>query len=783
MYFQFNPPSDSNIRASLIIDKLRTVSSTSTYYTNIFVTGRTGAGKTTLGNKLIGGSHFMPSSGRQDCTNEINLIKFVNCLQYFDLPGVCSNDRLENYNRAALNIEQIERFDDEDLPIVEKLTVADYSKSENPQRKSYRLTEFRTPEFEPDLIFYLIAPEKQFTRGDRKYLRDLLKIHRQVIYVLNMFVNKQSEKIFAATEANLIDAVTKIMEVHTSFFGTNSQPTIVPVNCWTGEGISELLIQSQVILGGEKGRLFEELIAYQQQKTPDEYNRQVNRELVRAFAYTASQKAKTGVYSCDQPLHKACHCLWDFLANLRSKAEQTSYFFGKDVSNLVNKVLSGAIRPPQQGINSTEEKISAISRGLAYIGDSIEFLNDEISTRIFATQEQAIELRDRQIESFKTDIQSRGEDITNFEQEISYRLETLNSLIASRDSLAAEIDSRIDAHNVRVDKLNSIQIELIQRRENLNSRVERWNSRLESYNYTVSRINNGYAKPNRDTIESLEQESDWLDEEKSKIKSKQRSLERDFDDYHDRVRVMETEEETLQRMIQQRTEKSQTLSSEANSIQQMLKQRSEKRKYLDDEVKFAAAILESFEEEFSSIDKRVNERISEINSDLEIIKLRLSIYQQDETNSIQDEITAFQEEVNKCVDRMRDFEQEIKKFQAAIEACEAKMLINKLVLRLIMQSTKYYFDETGDCEFKDSTADYFGKNGVVLLLSLAHSIVSGKDIESGDRALYNSILARINKLGMFPEPPTENNVKQFLELKIDSLFDESFNQVIRQAAL
>lgn len=265
MYFQVNSPSVPGIRARLIIEKLSTFT-TFIDHINIFVTGRTGAGKTTLGNQLIGGSYFMPSTGRQDCTDEVNLVAFSIGLRYFDLPGVCSNDRLENYNRAALGINQIEKIDDEDLPIVESLTVADYSKSQNPQRQNYRLADFRNLQYKPDLIFYLIAPDKQFGRGDRKYLRDLLKRHHQVIYVLNMFVNKQSEKIFAATEANLIDAVTKIMEMHTSFFGTNSQPTIVPVNCWTGEGISELLIQSQNILGGEKGRLFEELIAYQQQK-------------------------------------------------------------------------------------------------------------------------------------------------------------------------------------------------------------------------------------------------------------------------------------------------------------------------------------------------------------------------------------------------------------------------------------------------------------------------------------------------------------------------------------
>lgn len=782
MYFQTNPPSVPGIRAKLIIEKLSTFTSFIDYI-NIFVTGRTGAGKTTLGNRLIGVSHFMPSSGRQDCTNEVNLIEFSIGLRYLDLPGVCSDDRLENYNRAALGINQIEKFDDEDFPIVESLTVANYSNSQNPQRKSYNLIDFKNERYNPDLIFYLIAPDKQFGRGDRKYLRDLLKCHRQVIYVLNMFVNKQSEKIFAATEANLIDAVTGIMEVHASILGTNSPRIIVPVNCWTGEGISELIRRSQFILGGQKGRLFQELIAYQQQKTPDEYNRQVNRELIRAFAYAAYQKPVTGVYTCDQPLHKVCYALWDFLANLRIKSEQTSYSFGKDVSNLVNKVLSGAIRPPQQGTNSDEEKISTISRGLADINDSIKFIENEVSTRIYETQERAIELRDRQIESFKTDIQSRKEDINNLESEIIYRLDIFNSLIASRDSLVVEIDSQIDAHNARVERLNYIEIDLIQRVEKLNSQVERWKSRLESYNYTLNRINEGYARPNRDTIESLEEESEWLNEEKSTIKFKQRSLERDFEDYDDKVRVLKAEEKTLQRMIQQRTEKSQAISSEYNSIQEILMQHSEKQKYLEEDVEFYGAIIKSFEEEFGSTDEKVNERIREIKSQLEIIELHLHIHQQDEINVTEKQILSFQEEVNKCVDKMQGFEQEIKNFQIALEACEAKMLINELVMRLIRQCTEYYFDETGDCEFKGSTAGFFGKHGVALLLTLALSIIIGKDIKSYDLALHNRILAQINDLGSFPEPPIENKVKEFLESKIDLLFDESFNQLIRQAAL
>lgn len=261
MSFQFNPPSISRIRAKFVIEKL------SKYPVNIgainlFVTGRTGSGKTTLGNRLLGIDYFL-STGGQDCTKEINLIDFPIGLKYFDLPGVCSDDKLENFNRVALGIEQVE-----DFPIVEDILLAKYSEGKPPQEQNLKIADFVNLRLNPDLIFYLIAPDKQLTRGDRKYLRDLLKHHCQVIYVLNMFVNKQNENVYAATEPNIIDAITKIKEIHTSILGENSQPIIAAVNCWTGEGISELLEQSQLIIGSEKGKLFEELIAYQEQKPP-----------------------------------------------------------------------------------------------------------------------------------------------------------------------------------------------------------------------------------------------------------------------------------------------------------------------------------------------------------------------------------------------------------------------------------------------------------------------------------------------------------------------------------
>ena len=71
MFFTLTPPSISKIRAKFIIEKLSNFSQ-SISPINIFVTGRTHSGKTTLGNCLLGIDYFL-STGYQDCTKEINL--------------------------------------------------------------------------------------------------------------------------------------------------------------------------------------------------------------------------------------------------------------------------------------------------------------------------------------------------------------------------------------------------------------------------------------------------------------------------------------------------------------------------------------------------------------------------------------------------------------------------------------------------------------------------------------------------------------------------------------
>lgn len=90
---QLNKPSLAEIRANLITEQLKNLPPNSSYI-NIYVTGRSASGKTTLGNRLIGENYFL-STGRQNTTQVVNLIDFSGGFRFFDLPGVDGGGRQE----------------------------------------------------------------------------------------------------------------------------------------------------------------------------------------------------------------------------------------------------------------------------------------------------------------------------------------------------------------------------------------------------------------------------------------------------------------------------------------------------------------------------------------------------------------------------------------------------------------------------------------------------------------------------------------------------------------
>ena len=258
-------PSVAAIRANFIIEKINKISTKFPDITIAF-TGRTGSGKTTCANLLIGVKSFLKSTGYQNCSNEVSFVKFTNGFNFIDLPGVASDDRLENFNRVAIGLEQIKQF-----PQVDNLTIATYNQNQFVDRISSSIAEWQQqqfiPAFRPNLIFYFIAPHQQFLRDDIKYLTDLLKHNSQVIYVLNLFVDKKTGISFF-THQNLADCIKKVTEVHHQILGNKENPQIIKFNCWTGEGLDNLLTACTAKLGQEKGKLFAELVNYQIKKTP-----------------------------------------------------------------------------------------------------------------------------------------------------------------------------------------------------------------------------------------------------------------------------------------------------------------------------------------------------------------------------------------------------------------------------------------------------------------------------------------------------------------------------------
>lgn len=242
---------------------------------------------------------------------------------------------MKNGNQKALSLQQVENF-----PLVDNLTLTQYIKSQTTHKENFRVDEFSQEQFKPDIIFYLIASDKQFLRDDCIYLQDLLQHHHQIIYVLNTYTNKQASDSQLATSQNIADIVKKIHKVHTSVLGETSQPEIVKLNCCLVEGITELITSTrQQMLGVDKGRLFDELISYQNEKTPDEFVYQVKLEILRLIAYIACQKPDN-TSSSEESLHNACNTLWEFIATLLDRSQQIPCFLQELINAQVNLVIS-----------------------------------------------------------------------------------------------------------------------------------------------------------------------------------------------------------------------------------------------------------------------------------------------------------------------------------------------------------------------------------------------------------------------------------------------------------
>ncbi|MDJ1173235.1 hypothetical protein [Roseofilum capinflatum] len=770
MYFQLTPPSISKIRAKFIIEKLRNFPQ-SLGSINIFATGRTHSGKTTLGNRLLGIDYFL-STGRQDCTKEINLIEFPIGLKYFDLPGVCSDDFLENYNRVAFGMSQIE-----DFPWVDEVTLAKFKENQAPSEQKLSISDYDNLGFQPDLVYYLIAPDKQFARGDKKYLKDLLRRNQNIIYVFNMFVNKQTGVSYSATEANITDATIQILKVHNSILGEERKPVIVGVNCWTGEGISELLHQSQLMLSGEKGSVFEDLIQYQREKTPDEYVKQVKEELIRLYAHTACQRA-IGTDTCDQPLHEICYTLFDFLCSLPIQTEQVGDSISEKVNTIVQQVFANPIE--QIATESLGDKVNYVIQASNYIlNQSIESFNELIKTYISDIQEQAYEMSNTEMEQWSRDkenysnqLSQKWDAILSVDQEISRLKDVITSQESQLEYLANDFSSYVEKHK-------KLSFEISSRRQRLNSRIERFNERMNRYNNNVDKINRSSARLTYDAEQSIKEEEKNLRREKESILNEDRCIDELIVKYEKHGKKVNQKKEEAEHKIAENNYSVENHDRKIEELRNKLKERNKFKKEAQDEINFWFELIKAFQGELSSFDDKVNTRIEEMNHHLREIRIRLSENYLEKFESVEDGINELQEVINTCIDEMGIFENQIFEFSQEINKIIFRLNINKMVTQVLQKTTEHYFDQAGEFEYRGSHYHYFRQHGIAISLALTTMTLVG--LEEDYEVFYNTLLQKVERLGYFPDDPVESNILALLESNLDSLFDSSWEQAIRKA--
>jgi predicted GTPase len=274
-------------------------------HVNLYVTGRTGAGKSSLGNRFLTGSP-LGSTGHQDCTSVVQYFRLASNLGYFDLPGSCGSDAFENINRAALFIPQLTEEGLQPTPNIPTLDFTNAVRTgivpdpQNPQK--IPLHEWESADhqktFRPDVILYVIAPHGHWLRDDRKYLHALLKsrsdagLPANVIFALNLFQNPDGT--LKPTPQNVAGARMGITDTWKLLYP--GSPPIIEVNSLTGKGLEELTAAICQVLPAHKiGNMGNALKAELRQAATAERSKRFRRLLLALASRLATFKVDSTI--------------------------------------------------------------------------------------------------------------------------------------------------------------------------------------------------------------------------------------------------------------------------------------------------------------------------------------------------------------------------------------------------------------------------------------------------------------------------------------------------------
>jgi ribosomal protein S17E len=260
----------------------------------MYVVGRTGAGKTSLGNRLFG-ADVMSSTGHINCTDYIGLLRMRSNLYYIDTPGAGSDEKYENWARLALGLPQMDDDPAENLGLHDFTDARLVSgKVKGEVRSTFTAEGWEAQlgaSFAPDVVVYVVSPHMQFIRPDREFLTAMLRRYgAKVLIVLNDWAA-------ITTDIHRDDTVKAIEKTYLKVFPDGSvRPRFTRVNARTGSGLAELTSQiCRTVAPGKLGAMQQVLDGQLKQQAELERSRRyhaiVNRISGRLALHTVDQKA------------------------------------------------------------------------------------------------------------------------------------------------------------------------------------------------------------------------------------------------------------------------------------------------------------------------------------------------------------------------------------------------------------------------------------------------------------------------------------------------------------
>ena len=267
---------------------------------NFYATGKTRAGKTSLGNTIFDGKQTaMKSTGYRDCTFDLGSFQSANNLRYFDLPGAGSNENFENINRAILCMIQIKSRRGKN-PEVTEFVLSDYTdftKTQIPKQKTISVDKWQSNEnqliYGADVILYVIAPHEGLGRDDETYMYDLLSAQKEkrgssnVVFALNLHLTENGEPKY--TKPNVEDAYKTITDIYNEVFSNHpTKPAIIEINSLTGLGADKIAEEICKLLPTDKLGKMEEVLG---DKLKEKARKVRSKKFREALIYIASRLA------------------------------------------------------------------------------------------------------------------------------------------------------------------------------------------------------------------------------------------------------------------------------------------------------------------------------------------------------------------------------------------------------------------------------------------------------------------------------------------------------------